>query len=513
MRSIFLHFKSFLFLLVITFILLGSQLTYAKYDDIKHTGTWANKDEDGDGILDEYDDYPFDPKRSVYPLIIEKEFNNNLGEATPIDMAVPFRVSGVLDQKLDTDLFRFKANQNDTITVVLKTKSAKFEPNITIFRKDGDSLQPIEPNYKPIVLLKKATFFHIRKTGTYYLAINDNNRRSSPDFKYLAFAFMDADIDALDDLIEPAFGFTPYEIDHDKDSISDSNEFYVFDENDLFIHDVDNDGIPNWLDSDSDADKIVDSIEQLYDHDKDGKASFIDDDSDNDGSLDAYEAETASQFYSDTDNDGLFDYVDTDDDGDLLLDINDSEPKQALRIAMPSESNYLELYYISYLYEGETYNDIHIQENYHTLIGEGIKMQGYIVLDMGSNNPPINLPISMAPDEKPKFFLPRNVKNIMFSTDGYRSNLLPVSYRFNRISLLEPLPEKFYKPGNTVTLTGKNFWSDLKVFVGSKVVSPKIETESKLTFTLPETLRSVEVIKLRTSYGYSNTQRIKVKKD
>ncbi|MEC8328406.1 MAG: hypothetical protein VX100_20285 [Pseudomonadota bacterium] len=59
-------------------------------------GTWENKDEDGDGALDENDDYPFDPRKSQYPVYLEQEPNDNPGIATPIKLVQGVRVKGVI---------------------------------------------------------------------------------------------------------------------------------------------------------------------------------------------------------------------------------------------------------------------------------------------------------------------------------------------------------------------------------------------------------------------------------
>ncbi|MGB1201761.1 MAG: hypothetical protein ACPG5R_09370, partial [Cognaticolwellia aestuarii] len=49
-----------------------------------HIGTWQNKDEDGDGVPDEQDDYPFDATKTTMSVVQEQEFNNNVGQANPV---------------------------------------------------------------------------------------------------------------------------------------------------------------------------------------------------------------------------------------------------------------------------------------------------------------------------------------------------------------------------------------------------------------------------------------------
>ena len=89
----------------------------------EHQGTWENKDEDGDGVHDELDDYPFDKGRSSYEVVVEEEFNNNLAVANVVESGVPFRVHGAIQQKLDMDLFKFNSTGRKAVTVVLKSEN------------------------------------------------------------------------------------------------------------------------------------------------------------------------------------------------------------------------------------------------------------------------------------------------------------------------------------------------------------------------------------------------------
>ncbi|WP_459471052.1 invasin domain 3-containing protein [Aquirufa beregesia] len=78
--------------------------------------------------------------------------------------------------------------------------------------------------------------------------------------------------------------------------------------------DFDSDGIPNFLDPDSDNDGILDMIEKNMDSDGDGDANYLDLDSDNDGILDTQERSP------DTDGDGIMNFLDVDSDNDGILD-------------------------------------------------------------------------------------------------------------------------------------------------------------------------------------------------
>jgi gliding motility-associated-like protein len=78
--------------------------------------------------------------------------------------------------------------------------------------------------------------------------------------------------------------------------------------------DFDGDGIPNYLDTDSDNDMMSDRDERRIDSDGDGDADYLDLDSDNDGILDKLEGN------SDADGDGIKNYLDLDSDGDGIKD-------------------------------------------------------------------------------------------------------------------------------------------------------------------------------------------------
>ncbi|MEL0646974.1 hypothetical protein V6248_06035 [Pseudoalteromonas agarivorans] len=120
--------------------------------------------------------------------------------------------------------------------------------------------------------------------------------------------------------------------DKDNDGAKDAAEYYIYKHNRVFAHDIDKDGIPNWEDTDSDGDGILDEREGIKDNDSDGLLSSFDTDSDNDGVLD--ETFATNGRLKDSDFDGEPDYRDIDDDGDLVIDSHDQNPveKSALQI-------------------------------------------------------------------------------------------------------------------------------------------------------------------------------------
>ncbi len=78
--------------------------------------------------------------------------------------------------------------------------------------------------------------------------------------------------------------------------------------------DPDHDNLPNFIDKDSDNDGISDAVEKSVDFDKDGKINLVDLDSDNDGILDENEGD------DDADGDGKGNFIDLDSDDDGILD-------------------------------------------------------------------------------------------------------------------------------------------------------------------------------------------------
>ncbi|MBU1533899.1 MSCRAMM family adhesin SdrC, partial [Myxococcota bacterium] len=102
------------------------------------------------------------------------------------------------------------------------------------------------------------------------------------------FLDLDSDGDRLSDADEIAYGLDPYNPDTDGDTIKDGDEG---------VGDTDGDGIINALDLDSDGDGFPDSLEA-------GDADL-------------------STIPVDTDGDGLYDFLDTDSDGDGLPDVQE----------------------------------------------------------------------------------------------------------------------------------------------------------------------------------------------
>ena len=138
----------------------------------------------------------------------------------------------------------------------------------------------------------------------------------------------DLDGDGLPNYLDP---------DSDGDGISDEVESG---DTDCFSPPVDSDGdlIPNFLDEDSDGDSIADQTEGLDDADRDGVPNYLDLDADGDGFADAEEAgdsilatapfECMAEVDPVTGRrqmDGIRDFLDPDSDNDGLSDADEFE--------------------------------------------------------------------------------------------------------------------------------------------------------------------------------------------
>ncbi|MDJ0793834.1 MAG: Ig-like domain-containing protein [Woeseiaceae bacterium] len=129
---------------------------------------------------------------------------------------------------------------------------------------------------------------------------------------------VDANGDGVDDALAPsdqdADGIPDYvDDDTDGDGIADATEGAV---------DSDADGTPDYRDLDSDNDAIPDALEN-FDSDGDGIDDYIDPDSDNDGIPDSVESNGLPLI--DTDGDGVPDHLDPDSDNDGISDLAEGQ--------------------------------------------------------------------------------------------------------------------------------------------------------------------------------------------
>lgn len=331
-----------------------SSLTYTTHVHAKtvqsssHVGTWKNKDEDGDGVPDEQDDYPFDADKASFYGLTETENNNLIETANSLEDNFPVRILGTLENSGDTDVFKFAfpsetTKNNDRISVIITSSSNNFYPTANLFDSSGAQLDTyVDANFKPVNGLKYF-FNYIPKSSTpVFLSISSLSQQGIAS--YTAEVFVDNDVDGLSDIKEISLGMDPQKSDTDSDGVLDSYEYFVY-QNGQLNTDIDNDNIPNFLDDDSDNDNIPDSEEFFSDPDKDSLANFVDIDSDGNGILDSVEAVSLDNPI-DTDSDSVPNYLDIDDDGDGVFDIYDKNRLTTVDIADINSSS-IKMYGVS----------------------------------------------------------------------------------------------------------------------------------------------------------------------
>jgi hypothetical protein len=281
------------------------------------TGNFAQNDEDGDGVDDITDDYPFDNSKIQIATFNESEFNGNLNDGNTLSGQIPYRISGIINANgSDDDYFKFNSTINSIVSVSLTKTYKDFEPIITVVDSNGNPLPSIN-NISDIDTT--ILTFRIPIDGTFALIVTDKNSQSNIKNTYTANIFIDSDMDGVSDDYEMAIGSNKNSSDTDADGIKDYYEIYTNN------FDIDGDGVPNWLDNDSDGDDIPDSKESLTDYDNDGLLNPYDTDSDGNGILDSVEVGSNPLEALDTDGDGYADYTDIDDDNDGILDVNDDD--------------------------------------------------------------------------------------------------------------------------------------------------------------------------------------------
>ncbi|MGI1999506.1 hypothetical protein [Shewanella frigidimarina] len=463
----------------------------------QQTGTWENKDEDGDGVPDVQDDYPFDASQSKYKLVHEQEFNNNQDVATIVS-EVPARLSGVIQQINDLDFYKLQLESGQQLTFLLSSISDKLNPGMAVLGSDGIAINSWAPNYHPVGQFKRAIQIKPRQSGVYYLVINDKQFQGNADYTYTIDVFFDHDVDAINDSHESAFGFALYSQDSDSDGAFDGDEFHVNN------HDMDNDGIPNWLDEDADGDGIKDQYEGSSDLDQDGLAALVDLDSDGNGVSDAVDVGGSSTAPIDSDADSVADFIDLDDDNDLILDVHDQEPLVKVKSAPYGTDSYKDIASIYYLFDGQTpIKNIMISNKMHRLTGEGLT-DGLLVFNRNTRVP-INMPVSANADGSIDFVLPVNASNIRFvALNTITSNEVIIEYRNQYIPILLGQEKLHTSPNAHLVITGQKFNEQTTVFVSGIEIIPIKITPTELSITIPNTIKSGELY-VKNTYGKSNT--------
>ncbi|MGO2169019.1 MAG: IPT/TIG domain-containing protein [Pseudoalteromonas sp.] len=493
-------------------------------EPIEYVGTWENKDEDGDGVPDEQDDYPFDAEKSTITVVQEEEFNNNVAEANPVG-TVPFSVEGALSLSADIDDFKFTVTEADvqsgkSISFIILEQSSRFHPQLGIFKNNGQVVEHIELAIDRVAPLSAAIAFTPTQSGEYNLSVLDRNGNHADDFKYQAFGFIDADKDAIPDNKEQAQGLNYKIQDSDRDGIADGNEYWVFSSKNVFAYDVDGDSVPNWSDDDSDGDGIPDTLEGTADHDNDQLPAFVDLDSDNNTISDKDEQAQSSGTLIDTNRNGIPDYIDIDDDGDAVFDVNDTEPKTVLAYTSAESDSAITLasvYYelsdsISLPNKGRVFRPLNI-------IGENFPEQdGFVVITKGDERLPIvNMPITQATNTSISIVIPNYEKvalegeelSLFIVKDNVRSNDLTFQLLHPKTPLIKSISTSQAVPGEQIQIEGESINDLAKVVMGEGRYEADWLSNNLATFVIPNEAAS-GLFYLQNVYGKSNSMYINI---
>ena len=473
-----------------------------------HVGTWQNKDEDGDGVVDVKDVSPFNAELSQWTTYEDVEPNNSHISANNTNNILPFSAQGIISQKEDKDTFRFKVEKPTFISVVIHATDPNFSPRAFVLGKDNSSLQAYTDISPSFGQLRFIASYQISESGTYHLSLSDEHYRGQQSYSYDVSVFEDLNVNGIADFTEAALGMNNLnKSDKDNDGAKDAAEYYVYKYDRVFAHDIDNDGIPNWEDTDSDGDSISDKREGIKDNDLDGLPSRFDLDSDNDGVLD--ETFATNNRLKDSDFDGEPDYRDIDDDGDLVIDLHDQNPAEKISTADLLSPENIELVNLNYNYQNLYLIPDLVIENESAIIKyNGKQSSGWLVIQFDDHF--INLSKTVENNQL-KFNVPYGAKSVFYTNGLYKSNTLDidVSPKGTPLIVAEPKVLSGESPinagiGQALIIKGDYFYPDSLIVISDKEYTPDLISINELSLELTSAVSSGE-LKVKTSYGYSNS--------
>ncbi|MBH0020532.1 hypothetical protein I6F40_09285 [Pseudoalteromonas sp. SWXJ133] len=490
-----------------------------------HVGTWQNKDEDGDGVPDEQDDYPFDADKTTITVVQEQEFNNNVGQANPVGN-IPFKAAGVISENVDIDDFKFVIPssilfENLSVTFVLFKDDSRFTPSLTIINNYGDVISTIPTNIEHVGKVGQAITFSPKQAGEYNLSITDRNNLGADSFTYSVHAFIDIDKDGVPNNKEQALEMNYLGQHTDSDKVPDGNEYHIYTSNFNFSHDVDNDGVPNWHDLDSDDDGITDNIESTYDLDGDKKPAFIDLDSDNNAVLDSEELNLVEFIRYDLDGDGIPNFLDTDDDGDFLFDENDPQPLQKLieiSNLYPSNTPAISTATYSHSEQAVFINKVRpfFPANLNTVNLKG-NVAHLVILKGDDKQPVVNLPVTITSDSKIEFVI-RNYPKValggepitfFLAIDGYKTNSIDATLLHPKTPIITDIPSRNVVEGDKALIIGGKLESGTSlVFADGPTIKLDYINDTNASFIVPSDV-GTGWFSLQNVYGESNYSSIK----
>jgi hypothetical protein len=489
----------------------------------QQTGTWENKDEDGDGVPDEQDDYPFDAAKSEFFTLQESEQNNLVETADDVAGHFPFRILGTLPNSGDTDVFKITfptelISPEDRLSIIILSSNNNFNPTANLFDKNGSQLVTYrEDNIKPVNGFKYHFIYFPNGNTTAYLSIS--SLRQVGDASYTAQVSIDSDSDGVSDITEIALGMNLHTADTDDDGIKDSYEYYVY-RNGQLNTDVDNDGIANFLDDDSDNDGLPDWLESFTDADKDSLGNFVDTDSDGNNIIDAVEVINMG-IPVDTDADNTPDYIDLDDDADDIFDIYDSN--RLVQVAeSDSNATKFKLYGVSTILSEQT------QLSRQSIQGQTISLSGTfannteytLVLRIGDelfnqkvvsdNHGKLRLkipPLSILQTSS----LASSV--FVYSSMDTRTNTSQFELLAPEVPIITEFDNRTYAKGEVIRFKGWNFNYNTSAWFGDiNVKSHSLSNSKEIEFKIPHEISQFSV-QLQNGWGKGNSHRLKIKNE
>ncbi len=255
-------------------------------DDVYDVNATGGVDANGDGLDDAVvasgvNDIDGDGTPDYLDIDSDNDGINDAIEAGGVDA----NNDGVIDGFTDADGDGLDDTTATTPLAVTNTDSGG-APNHADFDSDGDGIpDAIEGNVDS----------DLDGVPDYLDLDSDND--GIPDATEAPASGVDTDGDGIDDIYDVnATGG----VDANGDGLDDAVVA-------IGVRDTDSDGLPDYLDVDSDGDSIPDAIEDNVDSDLDGLPDYLDLDSDNDGIPDTIEAPVSGV---DTDSDGIDDIYD-----------------------------------------------------------------------------------------------------------------------------------------------------------------------------------------------------------
>lgn len=451
--------------------------------DSDGNGNFIQQDEDKDGVDDYLDDYPFDANTSQIITFNETEFNGNLNDANVLSGNIPYRITGTIYASgSDDDYFKFSSGEGDLITVSLVKTNDLFSPVISVVDGNGNSLPSINK-----ISDNNKVFLSFRTPidGNFYLIINDKDSFSSTENTYTATIFKDSDLDGISDYLEESIGSNKNSSDTDSDGIKDYYEVNTA------SFDVDFDGIPNWLDSDSDNDTIADRNETLTDSDNDDLLDPYDTDSDGNGTDDAIEVGTNPDVPDDYDGDGYSNYTDTDDDNDGVLDVNDNNRLLAADIDQDSLISSQGIIY------GNKIRGFSLSKGTLEISGNNFSDDSLVILK--SVDGIYNISPSSVTDTLISFVLPEIIGKVeirIFSDSKLTISTITDVVAVNSpviFSVDYPNGQNYALENDSIILSGINLSEVNTVTVNGRNINADSSSSNTVTFSINDTLSSGQI--------------------